>query len=169
MAVDDILKNFAAFVDGRGYVGEVTQYTPPPLTQAMEALRGGGMHGPAGVPMGLDGLLTTSFVMTKYSRHVLTLWGVTQGGVVPFTVRGALEAFDGTVTAVAHIMRGRVSGIDKGTWAPGTLAPMTVTMTLDYYKETRGDEVITEIDIINMIHIVNGVDQLAAQRAALGI
>lgn len=168
MAARDILKNFAAFVDGRGYAGEVTEYNPPDLALLTEDFRGGGMDGPLAIEMGMEAL-ETSFSMSKYDDDVLRLWGVTQGGNVPFIVRGAIESFDGTVAAIAHTMRGRIIRLARGSWTPGQLAPLQVTMRLHYYKEERGEVAINEIDIINMVRIVGGVDQLKAQRNALGI
>ena len=168
MAARDILKNFAAFVDGRGFAGEVTEYNPPDLSLQVEDLRAGGMDGPLAIEMGMEAL-ETSFSMSKYDEDVLRLWGVSQGGNVPFVIRGAVESYDGTVSAVSHTMRGRVTRLARGAWTPGSLAPLQVTMRLNYYKEERDDVVLTEIDITNMVRIVGGVDQLKAQRAAMGI
>jgi len=168
MAARDILKNFAAYVDGRGYAGDVTAYSPPDLALQIEDLRAGGMDGPLAIEMGMEAL-ETSFSMSKYDDNVLRLWGVSAGGNVAFVVRGAVESYDGTVTAVAHTMRGRVTRLARGEWTPGQLAPLQVTMRLSYYKEERDEVVINEIDITNMVRIVGGVDQLKAQRNALGL
>lgn len=168
MAARDLLKNFACFVDGRGYAGEVTEYNSPDLTLVTEDFRGGGMDGPIPIDMGMEGLVA-SFVMSKYDLDVLTLWGIAQGANVPFTVRGAIESFDGAVKPVVHQMRGKITGIARGTWTPGGLAPMTITMGLAYYREEIDGVVASEIDFINMIRIVGGVDRLAAQRAAMGL
>ena len=37
------------------------------------------------------------------------------------------------------------------------------------HAQKRKTLTIHEIDVVNMVRVVNGVDQLAAQRAALGI
>lgn len=168
MAARDILKNFAAFVDGRGYAGEVTEYNPPEIALATEDFRAGGMDGSIQLDMGLN-VLTTSFNMSKYDFDVLALWGVAEGSDVAFTIRGALESYDGTVKAIVHTMRGKITTFARGTWTPGQMAPLTVTMALHYYKETLGGSVTHEIDIINMVRIVNGTDRLAQQRAAMGL
>jgi uncharacterized protein len=39
---------------------------------------------------------------------------------------------------------------------------------LVYYKESIDGVVLFEIDVLNNIFIVDGIDQLAAQRAAMG-
>lgn len=168
MAARDILKNYAAFVDGRGYAGEVTEYNPPDIALQTEDFRAGGMDGSVPLDMGLQGL-TTSFVLSKYDFDVLGLWGVAEGSDVPFTIRAAIESYDGTVKPLVHVMRGKITTFARGTWTPGSMAGLTVTMGLHYYKETLGGQVTHEIDIINMIRIVNGTDRLAAQRAAMGL
>ena len=168
MAIRNILKNFNLFVDGRGYAGELGDYTPPNPSVAAEEYRGGGMNGPTDIDMGQE-KMTTSYVLRNYSPDVLSLWGVAPGVLIQATARGALESEDGTVTAVIHNMRGKIITADRGTWSPGQSATLTVTMTLEAFKETVGQRVVCDIDIINMKRIVDGVDQLAEQRAALGI
>ena len=43
------LKNFALFVDGENYMGEVPEVTLPTLTRQMDDYRGGGMNMPVGL------------------------------------------------------------------------------------------------------------------------
>lgn len=56
MAARDILKNFNLFVDGRGYAGNVSEYTPPNLAVQTEDHRAGGMDAPIALDMGMEGL-----------------------------------------------------------------------------------------------------------------
>lgn len=83
--------------------------------------------------------------------------------------REALESHDGTVTAVVHTMRGKIRKLSPGTSKAGDKTALKVEMALNYYKLEHGGQVIHEHDMVNMIHIVNGVDQTAAMRAALGM
>lgn len=168
MAARDILKNFSLFVDGRGYAGQIDQYSPPDLSLTVEDFRAGGMDAPIALDMGQEGM-ETSFVLAAYDADVLRLWGVRQGGAVAMTARGALESYDGTVRPVVHRMRGTITSLQRGDWQPGTKAQLTVTARLDYYAEEIAGETVTEIDVINMVRVIGTVDQLAAQRAALGI
>lgn len=168
MAARDVLKNINLFVDGRGYAGQVANYTPPQLTLVTDDHRAGGMDAAVTLDMGMEPL-EVSFALTAYDRNALALFGVAEGNQVQFTARGALESYDGTVTPVVHQMRGKITAIDRGTWTPGEKANLTITMRLDYYKETHGGQVVHEIDVVNMVRVVNGVDRLAQQRAALGI
>ena len=168
MAARDVLKNINLFVDGRGYAGQIDEYNPPDLSLQTEDYRGGGMDGFTTLDMGQE-VMESSFALISYDADVLALWGVAEGQVVPFTARGALESYDGTVKPVVHTMRGKIVTLARGTWAAGQKPQLTVTMRLDYYKEEINGVVISEIDVINMIRITGGTDRLAAQRAALGI
>lgn len=168
MAARDVLKNFNAYVDGKGYAGQVSSYTPPALTLVIDDHRAGGMDAPAALDMGMEAM-EASVELTSYDRDILALFGVAEGNQVPFSVRGVLESYDGTTTAVRHDMRGKITSMDSGTWTPGEKGAMTVTFRLDYYKCTHGGQVVHEIDVQNMVRIINGVDRLAEQRAALGL
>ena len=42
-------------------------------------------------------------------------------------------------------------------------------MTCTYYKETAGSEVLVEVDTVNGIEIINGVDMMAEHRKAIGL
>ena len=168
MAARDVLKNLNLFVDGRGYAGQIQNYSPPDLTLTTEDFRGGGMDSAVAIEMGQEPL-ETSFALIAYDADVLALWGVAEGANVQFTVRGALESFDGTVKPVVHNMRGKITSLARGEWAPGTPPSLSVTLRLTYYKETHNGIDLHEIDVENMVRIVNGTDRLAAQRAALGI
>lgn len=56
-----------------------------------------------------------------------------------------------------------------GTWKAGDLANLEMEGAIRYYKLTIGDTVVYQIDIDNMIRIINGVDQLASIRSAIGM
>ncbi len=164
----DVLKNLNLFVDGRGYAGQIDDYTPPALTMQTEEYRAGGMDAPVDISMGMEAM-ETSFNLIAYDRDVLGQFGLAEGNLVQLTARGALESFDGSRSTVVHNMRGKVTSLGRGTWAAGQKPQLSVTMRLVYYRETHGDLPIHEIDVENMIRRINGIDQLAEERDALGI
>ncbi|SMX27300.1 Phage tail tube protein FII [Pelagimonas phthalicica] len=168
MAAEDILKYLNLIVDGRGYAGKIDEYSPPDLTVSTEEFRGGGMDIPIDIDMGME-KLTCSFVLTSYDADVLALWGVKDGSTVRMTAKGSLESPDGTKTPVAHFMRGKLTSVARGTWGSGARPSLTITLSLNYYRETHGQRTISEIDAVNMVRIINGVDQLAEHRANIGL
>ncbi|MDT0499720.1 MULTISPECIES: phage major tail tube protein [unclassified Halomonas] len=166
MAARNIIKQMTVSVDGRGYAGEVTEYTPPVLTLATEDHRAGGMDAPIALDMGMEAL-ETSFILTAYDADVLAQFGVSEGNAVPFVGRGAMQSYDGTWRPTVHTMRGKIVSIDRGTWQPGQRSTMTVTLRLDYYREEHDGRLVHEIDIENMVRTVDGVDALQGLRNSL--
>lgn len=166
--LDDILKNMALYVDGRGYAGNVETLTLPKLTMKTEEFRNGGMDAPIEVELGME-KLETEFTLTRFDREVLSLFGLAQGQQIPLTVRGAIESDNGVQLPVIVNLQGFVREVDYGSWQPGEKATLKMMVALRYYKLTHGPTVVHEIDIPNMVRTINGVDQLALTRAALGI
>lgn len=166
--LDDILKNMALFVDGRGFAGNVEELTLPKLTLKTEEFRNGGMDAPIEVEMGME-KLESEFTLTRFDKSVLKLFGLAPGQLTPLTIRGAVISDDGTQTAVVVNLQGIVREMDPGNWKPGEKATLKIMMALRYYKLTHGGDVVHEIDIPNMVRTIGGVDQLSAVRSALGI
>jgi P2 family phage contractile tail tube protein len=168
MAAEDILKYLNLIVDGRGYAGKIEEYNSPDLTLITEDFRAGGMDAPIDLEMGME-KLTCSFVLSSYDADALALWGVKLSAGVQFTAKGSLESRDGATKAVSHKMTGKLISLARGTWGSGSKPSLTITVSLTYYQEVHDGVVLSEIDVINMVRIIGGVDQLAAHRANIGI
>lgn len=169
MAANDVRKASALFVNGKGYAGQVEELNPPKLAMKVEEFRAGGMNAPIDIELGMEKMMS-DFTLVAYDADVIALFGITPGPVaVPFVVREALQSLDGTVTAVAHTMLGRIIEVDPGTSKSGDKPSLKISVSLTYYRLEHGGRTLQEIDPVNMVHIVNGVDVLAAQRAALAI
>jgi P2 family phage contractile tail tube protein len=56
-----------------------------------------------------------------------------------------------------------------GDWKPGDKAEIKHAIKAVYYKLEIDGRVMYEIDPLNMIQVVDGVDQLAAERSAVGL
>ncbi|MXF09161.1 phage major tail tube protein, partial [Escherichia coli] len=54
-------------------------------------------------------------------------------------------------------------------WKTGESNTTKVTRTNSYAKLTINGEVLYEVDLINMVEIVDGVDLMEAHRNALGL
>lgn len=164
----NVLRNVNLFVDGRGYAGVIDEVSPPKLTVKTEEFRAGGMDGPVEIDQGIEKLECT-LKTASIDAGLLRQWGIARGALAPLTLRGALQSEDGTVRAAVVQVRGRVKEIDWGAWKPGEKAQMTAVVACRYYKLELDGETVHEVDVENMVRIVDGVDQLAAQRTALGI
>ena len=166
--IEDVLRNINAFVDGRGYAGKMERVQLPKLTGRTEDYRGGGMDGVARIDMGLEPL-EAMLESKAVDAGLLRSWGVSTGSLVPWTLRGAVQSEDGGVKAVVAELRGWCSEADYGDWKPGESVNLKCKLEARYYKLTHDGAVVHEVDVDNMVRIVDGTDQLAAQRAALGI
>lgn len=169
MVAENILKNFNLTVDGRGFAGNIDEFTPPELSMKEEDFRAGGMDAPVGVQFGME-KLTASFVTKKHCHETLALFGVNPWtGTIPLTARGVLESNDGSISAVKITMRGQIQKVTPAAWKPGEASTYSYSIGLSYYKYEVDNRIIHEFDVPNMVRIVNGIDRLMEHRAALGL
>lgn len=166
--ISDVLRNFNAFVDGRGMAGKCEEFNPPKLTLKTEEHRAGGLDAPVEIDQGME-KLESDFTLSGHDRETIGLFGLAPGNLKQVTLRGGLQSEDGTVTPVIHNLTGMVKSVETGAFKAGEKSTLKISMALRYYKHTHGGTVVHEIDVENMKRIVNGVDQLAAMRAAIGL
>ncbi len=167
--IPSVMKNMNAFIDGRGYAGRVESLTPPKLVRKMEEFRAGGMDAPVDIDMGQE-KLEAEFTLAEFDKEVLKLYGAVNHSAVLVKFKGARQRdTDGSVTAVEVVLQGRWKEIDTGEWKPGERAGMKVSMPCTYYRYSEDGVDLIEIDVVNMICKVDGVDRLAEMRKALGL
>ena len=96
-------------------------------------------------------------------------FGMVSAAGVAMRFSGAYEQDDTSeVSAVEIVVRGRHETIEMGDATPGEDTEHSITTTCSYYKLTVDNEDIIEIDLLNFIEKVGGVDMLEKQRNALG-
>ena len=82
----------------------------------------------------------------------------------------ALQADDSeSVDTLEVVVRGRHSEIDPGKAKAGDATEIKIKSAISYYKLTLNGTVLLEIDPVNLVEMVDGVDRLAETRAALGM
>ena len=162
------LRNFQITIDGRGYAGRATEFTPPTLSIQTEDFRAGGMDMPAQIDMGMEAL-ELSFTLAEYDPDVLRLFGLHDQNAVRLTARGALQRNGEAAAAIVINGTGHIKEFDPGSFEAGAVTEAAFTMGLRYYRLELDGGVIHEVDVENMIRVINGVDQLRSQRAAIGI
>ena len=133
-----------------------------------EEYRAGGQIAPVDINMGLE-KLEAEFKMGGYMVELIRKFGTTIDGM-QMRFMGAYEQDDsGDVTSVELVMRGRFSEIDPGNSKVGDDTEQNFKVPLTYYKIIVDGKELAEIDALNTIFIVDGVDRLAEHRAAIGI
>lgn len=168
--INNVLKDFVLFLDSGKEVGQVASFKPPALNVVEEDVRMAGMDAALKLDMGMEPLVT-EFTMAGVHRGVLERWGLRNGFETGVTVRGSVQDTQtGLPKPVYHKMRGTIRSIEQSEYVAGQRATIAVKMSLSYYEVSHtlvGVPVIL-IDIPNYVRLINGVDQLAAQRVILG-
>lgn len=162
-----VLKNFSLFVDGRGLAGTVQTLTLPTLTTKMEEFRGGGMDAPVELDMGMEKLEGT-FELAEYNPDIIALFGLASAET-RLTARGAMRRDGENAVAAVVNMTGSIKELDPGDWTAGDMATGTFGYSLRYFKLTVDGRDLVEIDKVNMIRRINGVDQLESIRTVIGV
>lgn len=162
-----ILKNFNVFVDGRGFAGRVDEITLPKLTIKTEEYQGAGMSAPVEIDMGME-KLEMDLTFSEYDQELFKLFGLTNGSEFALTIRGALQGTGDTSPVVINV-RGYFKEMDFDSWKPAEKATLKCSVACNYYKLTIDGVELIEIDPVNMIRNVNGIDQLSEVRQALQI
>ncbi|MCY1204534.1 Phage tail tube protein FII [compost metagenome] len=169
MALPRKLKHFNIFADGVSHAGETEEITLPKLTRKLEEYRAGGMNGPIDIDLGNE-KLELEATYGGLMRTILKQYGVTTADAALVRFAGAYQRDDtGEVDAVEIVVRGRHTELDFGNGKAGDNSQFKVKSSLTYYKLTVNNEVWIEIDHINFIETVFGVDRLAEQRRAIGL
>ena len=163
------IKNFALFNEGLSYLGEVDEVTLPKLTRKTEDWQAGGMAGPIKADMGMEGL-ELEWKAGGILRDVLTQWGAIKHDAVGLRFAAALQSDDSEeIQSLEVVVRGRHTEIDQGKAKAGDKTEFSVKSALSYYKLSIDNEVLIEIDLVNMVEVVDGIDRLEGVRNALGV
>lgn len=170
MAIPRTIKNYLVFCDGNSFAGKTTEIELPKLARKLESYRAGGMDGPISMDMGGEELALT-FSLGERNASLLKKWGAldVKGVGLRFKAAAVSDNADGTTDAIEIAVNGRLSEIETDKIKAGERVDTKFSMKLAYYKEILNDETLIEIDQVNMKYVVNGVDLLEKQRAALGM
>ncbi|WP_085701159.1 phage major tail tube protein [Pseudomonas sp. B26(2017)] len=166
--IPEVLSNCAGFIDGVSFAGEMPSLTLPKVVLKTEAYRGGGMAGEVEISTGVE-KLEAGFTTNGVRREALKFFGLSDRTACSAVFRGSFKGLKGKVTPVIVTMRGGIKEVDMGDWKPGDKAETKHNMALTYYKLEVAGRVVYEIDMLGMVLVVDGVDQLADERSALGL
>jgi P2 family phage contractile tail tube protein len=163
-----VLRKFIVWADGFGKLGEGENCKLPVMEVTTEDFRGGGMDTPLKIDLGTTPLVM-EFKLSSFDPQVYNLWGLYPGQEKQFTIRGSLAHNDGSPFAAIAGCAGNLQKVEADNFEPNRKVLHTFTVNLSYYKLTIGDRPVYEIDVINAVRMVNGVDQLRPDRVSLGL
>ena len=162
------LRDFNMFYEGGSWMGIANEVTLPKLTRKMEELRTG--SGAVKLDMGSEAM-EAEVTLEEINRGVLLDYGITNHAGVQLRFAGAMVRQDSTgqTDAIEVIMRGRWEELDSDTAKKGDNHQMKAKLAVSYYKLTMNGQETIEIDHVNYIEKVGGVDRLEEQRKAIGL
>lgn len=161
MGLPRLLQNMNAYANGTSYLGVIGEFEQPKLALKMDDWRGGGMPGPVKIDQGLDALEAT----LTFGGHELMLvreFGTPAVNGTRLRLVCAYQANDGSAAQAVHIfIGGRFSEIDFGKDKPGDATEHKYKAAISYYRREVDGVVEIEIDMVNGIFVVGGIDRYA--------
>lgn len=161
------LRNFTVMIDGRGYAGRADEVALPVMSLVTEEHRAGGMDMGVEVDMGME-VMELSVTLSDYDEEVVAGFGMLGAGV-PLRILGAIQRQGEEAQRVEVRVLGNLKSRDPGTFATGAKQTTSLVYTCRKYVETINGREVVNIDAENMVRVIDGVDQLASQRAAIGL
>lgn len=168
MGVPYKLKTMTVRHNGDDYFGEVSEVTIPTVARKFEGYRG---SFDSELPIDMGGEpITFEWKMGGIKPAIYRGFGISamDGEMLRF-IGFYQEDGNGSAKTVEITVRGRHQEIAPGTGKAGEDTEESIKTACVYYKLTVDGSDLIEIDVLNHVFIVGGVDRLAAQRAALGI
>lgn len=170
MKVENGVTNFAVYEDATEYYG-MAEVTLPEITQISEEVKGAGIAGTfdgtfvghleaMSLTLNFRSVTTDAIKLAEPRKHQLDL-------------RAAQQSWDNSTgryvqQAVKHVLVVNPKKFAPGKLAPASSAEASGEYPVTYYATYIDGEKVLEIDILNFIYYVNGVDYLEDVRKALG-
>lgn len=170
MKVNETVVNFAVYEDAVEFYG-MAEVTLPEIKTKSNTISGAGIAGDfnsgtmghseaMSLSLNFRTLQTEMFKLNEPRNHQIDLRAVQQ---VRDTVSGKIE-----MQSVKHVMTIFPAGLNPGKVAPATPADASGEHNVTYWATYIDGVKVLEIDILNFIYFVNGVDYLKDVRKGLG-
>lgn len=162
--------NYNVYRDGTKFLGTST-IDLPEFAPVSDALKGAGILGEVEMPV--IGQIGSTSVTLNWNAIALEGIELMTTKRISLDLRSAQQIFDPnsgglSPEAVRISIRGMTKTNNLGSLEPGTAAGGSTEIELHYIKILIGGKEVLEIDKFNSIYRVNGVDEYAEVRAALG-
>lgn len=170
MKVDNGVTNFAVYEDATEFYG-MAEVTLPEIASITEEVKGAGISGTFnGAFVGHVEAMTLTLNFRSVTTDTIRL---TEPRNHQIDLRASQQAWDNAAgrfkqTAVKHILMVTPTKLAPGKLAPASPAEASGEYSVTYFATYIDGVKKLEIDILNFIYFVNGIDYLADVRKALG-
>ncbi|MCB5198604.1 phage major tail tube protein [Loktanella sp. TSTF-M6] len=165
MSFPRTIRNYNAFLDGVSYMGLVSTGKLPALKIKTAAHRGAGMDAETAVDMGMEAM-TTELTFDEWSDAPIRLFGSKNRIVLR---PAAVGEDDFAADTFIFAMGGRITDVNWDDLKAGTESKMKAMMDVDFFSIEKNGQPLVKIDVENGVRVIDGVDQLAGIRAAMGL
>ena len=168
--VDETVVGFAIYEDGMEYLG-LSEVSLPEISNLTEEISGAGIGGKyEAVILGAIEAMTTTFNFRTVTENAVKLHEPRQHTLDLRAAQQQKDTTKGTtnVVAVKHILVVTPKKLNPGKVATASAAEVSGEYATSYFATYIAGKKVLEIDPINYIYEINGVDYLAPVRKALG-
>lgn len=169
---DEKLIDYAVFLEGSTFLGTATVQLPT-LEMASDPLKGAGIAGEmSSITPGHFGLMTV--VLNWRSRPENTMIKLMRPQPQLIEFREAVNSFNRATNEYEEIgkkiiIRGIPKKFDLGKLETGATIDSNTELETNYLKYLDNGETLIEIDKVNNIYVVGGIDYRAKTRSLLGL
>ena len=162
--------NYAMYEKDEEYVG-LAQVTLPSLNMLSTTVKGAGIAGEIeSVLIGQMGAMQVQIQMLTLTKQGISL---AEQRIHTWEFREVQQTVDGRTgahspEAVKHVIKAFPKQMDGGTLTPQSTSSPNISGAVYYWVEYRNGVKVLELDPINYICFMNGVDYLEPVRTALG-
>ena len=152
------------------YVGDTSSYKRPSLEMLTDTIKGAGILGEIDLPtLGQIGALEAEISFKKSNKKAVEIFGQKSHSLEIRWASDLLDSSNGQIKAEQNkeIIRCLPKKLDLGKVETNTSNEGTLTLEVLYYQYIINGETLIEIDKLNNVLKVNGVDYAAAIRQAL--
>ncbi len=169
-AIDQATVNFSVFENLNEYLG-IASVTLPSLSWLTQQMSGSGLGGNIeAVLCGMVDAMTLTMNFRQFNDQALSLCSPEMHNITLRVAQQQESPIKGAVQiqGVKHTLRVMPKSLSGGNIAPASTADPSGEYAVRYWKAVVDNKVWIEIDPINFICIIDGVDYLAEVRKALG-
>ena len=164
------LTNANVYIDGANLLGAAMEVSLPEVTAVMAEFKALGMQGTLEAFSGFEKMEATVKWTSFYADVLKKVANFTQS--VQLQLRGNLQEYGagGVTNEVPYValLTATAKKFPSGTFKASAMSEQETSFSVSYLKVTINREEIMEVDVINNIYKVNGVDVLATYRTNIG-
>ena len=170
MKVDESIINFAVYEDTTEFLG-MAEVALPEISRITAEISGAGINGSYNAPV--VGHFEAMSMTLNFKTPSKEQYSLFENRVHTLDLRVAQQQRDPATGVINTVAVKHVVGVTPVKLSPGKVAPSSTAdgsgeFSVSYFATYIDGTKVTEIDLLNFICIVNGIDELADVRTALG-